>query len=322
MFDIYSKYFKCGAIGCIGLCEISYFKKCLLFRHAEIKSDVACTKPTFQNFSNCSTTLPKNVRVISKKDIKNAVRSNYFVVGKGAFGKCINTQLGPLDVCLKIFIGHGTSNDASDSHFFNETTMLSLFCHPNLPWLFGVNDCDIKVIVMSYITFHGSSLNVFEALYKADKTSSSLTSSHWKSILFGIASALVHLVNQKILHNDIKCDNILIKSATESVCTGVLVDFGKACFKEAGRKYHLSPSLQQEYLKNHPQVPPDVVAGESVQSHASDIYSFGRVLMAINTKKLDISMLQSLGSFCMDRDPLKRPSIQDIYTSFHNLFDL
>ena len=48
-----------------------------------------------------------------------------------------------------------------------------------------------------------------------------------------------------------------------------------------GHKYHLSTAMQSEYLVKHPQIPPDVVKGQNFQSHASDIYAFGRVIKTV-----------------------------------------
>ena len=102
-------------------------------------------------------------------------------------------------------------------------------------------------------------------------------------------------------------------------CTGIVVDFGKACYQEKGRKYALSISEQQMYLKKHPQIPPDVVSGISRQSHASDIYGFGRVIQAINSEKLSIPFLQSLAQLSLEGNATKRPTAKDIYTSLQSL---
>ena len=103
----------------------------------------------------------------------------------------------------------------------------------------------------------------------------------------GIANALVYLFNCDILHKH-------------------------------GHRYHLSCSIQTEYLIKHPQIPPDVVKGENTQSHASDVYTFGRVLKAVNQEKLNIPLLHSLSDLCMDLNPFKRPA-QNILTSLQNL---
>ena len=48
-------------------------------------------------------------------------------VGKGMFGKCIQTKLGPIDVCLKVLDGKEYS---SIYHFHSEVSILSQFAIP------------------------------------------------------------------------------------------------------------------------------------------------------------------------------------------------
>ena len=69
----------------------------------------------------------------------------------------------------------------------------------------------------------------------------------------------------------------------------------------------------------HSHIPPDVVYGRSRQSHASDVYAFGKVIKHINAEKLNIPLLQSIGSLCIESDASNRPSAQDIHTSLSNL---
>ena len=192
---------------------------------------------------------------------------------------------------------------------------------PNLPWLLGINNgAAVNIIVLSFVCFCGESLNLFEALYKLNHQTNvlDLTSSSWINILTGIANALVYLVRCSSLHNDIKCDNIMLHSAG-GTCTAVFIDFGKGCHLKSGRRYHLTPSVQKKYLHEHPQLPPDIISGRNSQSHASDVYAFGRVIKHVNKQKLRLPLLQSIGDLCMEENSCKRPTAQDIYTSLSNL---
>ena len=207
--------------------------------------------------------------------------------------------------------------------FYNEVNILSRLCHPHLPWLYGINDGDVKIIVLSFLSFCGSSLNLHEALYNSCKGGIAITITEvsWKSILVDISSAMIYLTKCSIIHNDIKCDNIMIQSPEVSgdVYKGFLIDFGKSCFLENGRKYSLLSSLQKQYLVQHPQIPPDVVCGMNRQSHASDVYAFGRVIGIVNEQKLCISLLKSLSTFCTNDKVSERPKIHDIFTSLKSL---
>ena len=139
------------------------------------------------------------------------MKSSSVIVGKGIFGKCIQVKLGPLNVCLKVINGKDYS---SRSHFHSEVYMLSQFCHPNLPWLFGIGYNPIKIIAMSCFTYCGSFYNVHKALYTChNEALVSLTPHSWKGILCGVANALVYLYDSNILHNDLKCDNIVLSDS-------------------------------------------------------------------------------------------------------------
>lgn len=173
---------------------------------------------------------------------------------------------------------------------------------------------------MSCFTFSGSSFNVHQALYNTScEILASLTAHSWRNILAGTASALVYLYNCGILHNDLKCDNVVLSDSSGGGCTGVTIDFGKACYNEKGQKYSLSRSEQQRYLRKYLQIPPDVISGVSMQSHASDIYAFGRIIRAVNTEKLSIPYFQSLIKLSLETDATKRPTAKDIYTSLQSL---
>lgn len=290
-----------------------------IHRRFEFKSKLrkTCTKPSSHFISTCPP-LPQTVRIIKKEDINNAVKVFYAVLGKGVFGKCLHTKLGPHEVCVKVF---NNADNSSSCHFYNEVCMLSELCHPQLPWLYGINDGAVKITVLSCISFCGGSLNLHEALYNSNKGGDTLTDVSLKGILADIASALVYLAKCSIIHNDIKCDNIMIESIDKSggISKGFLIDFGKSCFLKNGRRYSLSTSVQKEYSVRHPQIPPDVVCGTNAQSHASDIYAFGRVIGIVNKKRLNIPLLQSLSTLCMKYDVPERPTIHNIFTSFTNL---
>ena len=282
------------------------------FRRFEVHSKLrTCTKFTSQYATSCPP-LPPSVRVIPKEDINNATRIFHAPIAKGAFGKCLRTRLGPFDdVCIKVFI---KADDSSACHFYNEVFILQSCCHPNIPWLLEINDSAVKMMVLSFISYYGKAVNLFEAV----QSNLELVNTSWIRILTGTANAMLYLVRCSFLHNDIKCDNIMLHS-TEDTCTGVLIDFGKACLLKNGQRYHLAPSLQKEYLMKHSHIPPDVVYGRSRQSHASDVYAFGKVIKHINAEKLNIPLLQSIGSLCIESDASNRPSAQDIHTSLSNL---
>ena len=98
------------------------------------------------------------------------------------------------------------------------------------------------------MTFHpykrNVALNIHNALYEGGDNK--VGEHQWKQVLLGCTSALMYLQTKKILHNDIKADNILIEEVTNDV-RAVLIDFNKACSVDNGKLYYLSPE-QQKYV--------------------------------------------------------------------------
>ena len=238
------------------------------------------------------------------------------ILGKGVFGKCYLGSVGPLQACVKV-LRKGQQYEAS---FINEVNVLSQCCHPNIPLLFGtMTTCaGYKCLLMSFHGISGVSYSVHSLLAKeADH----LVTVAWKKVIVGSAKGLRYLHNHDkgpILHNDLKSDNIVVGNSFDYV-EPCIVDFGKACFQQNAKLYHLSTTDKEVYRKRHPQVAPELRDGISKQSTASDVYSFGRILSAINKEKLSIPVLTSMSAMCLDYDYDKRPSTNDLCTFLENL---
>jgi len=258
-------------------------------------------------------TVPNTVRKIPYKDLcfdKEAI------LGKGVYGKCIRGKVASLNVCIKV-IREGATYQST---FEVETTLLSRLCHPNLPWLYGAVFSP-KAIVISLHTIDDKSVTIHSTFCSSCSVSvAAFTVIDWKKILYGVISATDYLHCRSILHNDIKCNNIVIERNASGV-NSVLVDFGKGCFVRHGKAYHIqSDSSKREHIKSYPHIAPDLIKGHCKQSKKSDIYSLGRVMKKINTHHLRVPVLESLSSQCMEYYCGKRPEITEIKTFVYNLF--
>ena len=85
----------------------------------------------------------------------------------------------------------------------------------------------------------------------------------------------------KVLHNDIKCNNILVAqsfSSSEESFQVVLNDFGKATKISGSKRHHLSDIEKLEHMRKYLHISPEVIGGETKQTIFSDMFSFGKVL--------------------------------------------
>lgn len=274
-----------------------------------------CTKAT--TVHACEQTplsaIPPNVRRLPWDMVKPKACKNFKVVGKGTFAKCYATDMGSMRVCVKVLYA-GTK---FKSLFFNEAKILSELCHYNIPWLHALVDDSKTALVMTFHPYKQIVLNIHNALYEGGNNK--VDEHQWKQVLPGCTSALMYLQTQKILHNDIKADNILIEETKNDV-RAVLIDFNKACSVENSRFYHLSLEQQKYYSLHYPQVAPEVRRGVCRQSFASDIFAFGRVLKKVNDIILKTPYLLSLSELCLADNHLMRPTANELHTSLTNMF--
>ena len=177
------------------------------------------------------------------------------MLGQGRFGKCVLGNLGPLNVCVKIC----KPEKIYEAYFNREAQMLLQCCHPNLPMLYGVCIDGQNFIIMS---FHGldkeTSLSLHDAVCPRKchlVPVPEFSMQQWKTLICGVISAVHYLHEQKILHNDIKGDNIVIDKGEFDV-RSVLIDLGKACYIHEAKKYSLSTDEKKKvYIRSSTNCP-------------------------------------------------------------------
>ena len=92
--------------------------------------------------------------------------------------------------------------------------IMAKFSHCNLPYLFGFCAKN-NSIVMSYHGIDNQTVSLHDVLYPSKSASTitqlvQITSNDWINILKQIFEGFGYLHdNYKIIHNDIKCDNIV-----------------------------------------------------------------------------------------------------------------
>ena len=187
---------------------------------------------------------------------------------------------------------------------------MSKFKHVNFPLLIGV--CTLSKPFPLVSSF-------YHVLDKPYTMSSSLKSSSlnfslviWLTLINQLAHAVSYLHKQGYIHRDIKADNVLI-SHLNNEYRALLIDFGKCVALTAAGSLvkHFTPEEQKLYKRKHGHIAPEIVRDASPPSHASDVFSFGRVICSVGTY-LQCQFLCTLGKKCILSDPELRPKLGNI----------
>ena len=153
--------------------------------------------------------------------------------GRGSFRIVKIQAFRSIQVAVKMFLPRSLKCDV-----YHEASILQRLCHPYLPLLIGI--CVKQQPFCIVMQFHG--FKGLEASTIADQLMkrNHFTSHSW---LTQLLEAINYLHEEaKILHNDIKCNNILVAqsfSASENYQI-VLIDFGKATSISESKRYHLN----------------------------------------------------------------------------------
>lgn len=236
--------------------------------------------------SNYLSTYSKS-RVLEKRGcakLKQAELSDQVVklsedlVGKGTFGVVKigrMTQLG-----IQCAIKSGNSAKYFDAH--HEASYLFQLQGSNFfPHLFGVFN---HQLVMEYVLFNTHPMTILKA-----RNDDILDQKHWTMVCFQLIKALVFIHRQSILHNDLKVNNVLLRSTL----TPVIIDFGKATKRNDPEIYRLTDAQRIRYNIKYQYLAHELrnIPG-SRTSTATDIYSLGHIYQFVADK--ENSLLQEL----------------------------
>ncbi len=197
-------------------------------------------------------------------------------IGAGQFGTIKIAYIKKLNLktALKLL---DSSRSTKQSVLAEAVVYLTLSGHPNFAFCFGMlNDNGIL------IEFFGA---MIEGVYKSHPTLATYFNNLNKSlkrenqdllkrIFIQLLDAFSFMHSKKILHNDIKADNVII---TETV---KIIDFGKATMVTDPIIYRIQDTKEQEiYNKRHRHLAYELrnITG-SKQSIATDTYSIGYML--------------------------------------------
>jgi len=120
----------------------------------------------------------------------------------------------------------------------------------------------------------------------------------WISICQDFADGLCHLHDLRLLHNDLKSNNVLVHNKR-----GYIIDLGKSC--EAS-----SPPPGKKYSHPYNHIAPEVLQGGCF-TYESDIFSLGQILNLV-VKFGNIFELREIVQQCMNNTSVMRPTARII----------
>eukprot|EP01023_Acetabularia_acetabulum_P022234 TRINITY_DN21935_c0_g1_i2.p1 TRINITY_DN21935_c0_g1~~TRINITY_DN21935_c0_g1_i2.p1 ORF type:complete len:350 (-),score=55.50 TRINITY_DN21935_c0_g1_i2:246-1220(-) len=160
-----------------------------------------------------------------KKDImpvdghNRTMESMYPKIGAGGYGTVYKGMYRGELIAFKVFHNEwqGDMNKTEKDEWIRSMTMLCRMEHPNITKCYGVTmEKGYRALVMQY----ANKGNLFSWIHKKKQT---LSEGMILKILRAVARALVYLHNQKIIHRDIKTENILMHQEMQPDGSGTLV---------------------------------------------------------------------------------------------------
>ena len=186
--------------------------------------------------------------------------STTMTFGKGVYEKCFLKMYQGYLVVVKEFRDKVTASEV-----IKEANMLATLSHAGLPVVLRVDL--IEKPLMMVTLFYGLNernttfknvLTVYEHFHAVKKL-------EFVGLIRQLCETLRYLDVRKILHNDIKCDYVMIYRDREGLKC-VLIDFGKACKVEEGKHKKLSDDETIKYRERHSHIAPEIVDGKSPQT--------------------------------------------------------
>ena len=217
------------------------------------------------------------------------------VIGRGCFGVCNVARYG-----VRLVVVKKQQNYASGK---NEAKITAKIIHPNVARLIGIvereNRCDI-----------------FTPFYNEDGNQKNLADIsaegaiiNFTNVLSGLCSRIEYIHEKvKILHNDIKINNVVLDGNSLAEAEAILIDFAKARDQISPKVYVTLTDMQQ--FKH---LAPELGQVNGKQSKKSDVYSLGFLIRTLKYKFSDFpSMFVKLYQSCLRTNTSLRPSASDL----------
>ena len=231
-------------------------------------------------------------------------------IGKGVFG-CVKTAqiltLSSTPIAAKII----ARENSSVLDIQAERRILhAISGQPLFPYCFGF--IRPNVILMQLIGSADGGIQTIHNMMGA-KT---LVAEDSTKICAQIVEGIGYLHQIMLLHNDVKCDNVVIEPSSRRP---VVIDFGKATTIDCPRTYSLNAEEQTKYNVHHRHLAHELrnVPGTK-QSVMTDTYSVGYLIKSIG-HNIDVKLLYNLGRKLKTVDVSQRMSLDAAYDELEKL---
>ena len=217
------------------------------------------------------------------------------VIGRGCFGVCNVARYGARLVVVK-----KQHNYASGK---NEAKITAKIIRPNVAHLIGIVE-------------HENRCDIFTPFYNVDGNQKNLADIsaegviiNFTSVLSGLCSGIEYIHEKvKILHNDIKINNVVLDGNSLAEAEAILIDFAKARDQISPKVYVTLADMQQ--FKH---LAPELGQVNGEQRKKSDVYSLGFLIRTLKYKFSDFpSMFVKLYQSCLRTNTSLRPSASDL----------
>lgn len=200
-------------------------------------------------------------------------------IGKGNFARVMLARhvLTNNEVAIKI-IDKTQLNPNSLEKLFREVSIMKLLQHPNIVKLYEVIETDKTLyLVMEYV----NNGEVFEYLVKNGRMKENIARQKFRQIV----SAVQYLHSKKIIHRDLKAENLLLDQNLDVK----IVDFGFSNMFVEGNK-------MDTYCGSPPYAAPELFQGKKYDGPEVDVWSLGVILYTLVSGSLpfDGSTLREL----------------------------
>jgi len=235
-------------------------KRSKLSRSLTHHLELATTNPTLspilksEMFSSCESSSQIDPNLIKYEKL----------IGKGTCGNVYRALWRQQTVAVKqVDVHEDTPREVIDQ-MMREVNLLSKLRHPGIVAMYGFSYFEKFLLVMEHATLGSLTSSLANAsLNRVD-------------IALQIATALLYLHSQKVLHRDLKSLNVLLDGETCKSARAKICDFGLSTKSKSG----FGTTLKTQGVGSPLWMAPEVTRGEEY-TFSADVYSFGILLWEI-----------------------------------------